>query len=56
MTLKNLADERSKLTHLRQQVLEQKSLIRVKEQAILKSIHCGEEQAKTGICLSIRAK
>ena len=55
MTLKNLADARSKLTHFRQQELEQKSLIWAKEQAILKSIHCGEEQAKTGVCLSIRA-
>ena len=55
VTLKNLAAEKTKLSDFRQQELEQKSLIWAKEQAILKSIHCGEEQAKTGVCLSIRA-
>lgn len=55
ITLKNLADERTKLTHLRQQELEQKSLIWAKEQEILKTINYGEEQTKTGIFLSVRA-
>tara|TARA_Y100000385_G_scaffold278494_1_gene326821 strand:- start:60 stop:305 length:246 start_codon:yes stop_codon:yes gene_type:complete len=54
VTLKTLAEEKTKLTHLRRQELEQKSLVWTQEQEILKTIHYGEVQTKIGICLSVR--
>ena len=54
ITLKTLAEEKTKLSHLRRQELEQKSLVWTQEQDILKTIHHGEVQAKRGICLSVR--
>jgi len=54
ITLKTLAKEKNKLTHLRRQELELKSLAWSQEQEILKTIHHGEVETKKGICLSVR--
>ena len=54
ITLKTLAEEKTKLSHLRRQELEQKSLVWIQEQEILKTIYHGEVQTKKGICLSVQ--
>ena len=54
ITLKTLAEEKTKLSHLRRQELEQKSLVWIQEQEILTTIYHGEVQTKKGICLSVQ--
>ena len=54
ITLKTLAEEKTKLSHLRRQELEKKSMVWIQEQEILKTIYHGEVQTKKGICLSVQ--